>query len=654
MKTLVYMIVFSFILMVSACSDDSSNDQTTSTDKSVSAASSAMSNDANRFEGVEVSIPVLSHDYFLGKNSGATHYWHGENRDTRFIKTGGNDAVTESTNGTVHPDLLAHSQKMDKGIFVIKGKYYQLYGYGLTSATIIDGDDGLIVLDPMESADKMRIAMAEFRKVTGNTKPVTGIVYSHWHMDHFGGVRGLDNIADDVKIIAHDTFMKNVRDNTMGGMGPAIGFRVDYSLGTLLEADDKGRINGGLGPDFVMTELTLIEPNTFVEGLWGTLDLNISGVDMHIAHIPSESADEIVVYFEDDNMLWGAEVIQGESYPNLHTIRGTRYRDPQNWYPGIDVLRTYNADYLMLAHGRPVVGAKHVEDTLTAYRDAIQFTYDQSVKAINNGSTAEDLIRDIKLPKHLVTHPWLGDFYGSIRHSAKQVFGGELGWFDGDPITINPIHSSEASKRYVELMGGKKKVMMAAQKTADSGDYQWAAELATHVIRIDLNDMGPRKFKAEMLRELAYAETNNNWRNWYLTSAQELDGTIDRSNKADLSAPDILATYSEGQLVAAMRFNLNAEKTADEHYTVAFDFGHATHAIEIRRSVAEFHENYEGKPAVTISLTKDLFLGVLMEKVEFAGATEKGLIIVQGDAAIVPKFFGSFDKPTNAPILTVR
>jgi linear primary-alkylsulfatase len=608
----------------------------------------------DRFEGVEISIPVLSHDYYLGKGSGATHYWHGEDRDTRFIKTGGSYAVTDDPSGTVHPDLLAHSKKMDKGIFVVKEKYYKIYGYGLTSATIIDGTDGLIVLDPMESADKMRRAMADFREVTGNAKPVKGILYSHWHMDHFGGVRGLDNIADDVVIIAHDTFMGNVRDNTMGGMGPAIGFRVDYSLGTLLQADSAGRVNSGLGPDFLMPELTMIAPNTFVKGHWGTLDINIAGVDLHVAHIPSEAPDEIVVLVKEDSLLWGAEVIQGESYPNLHTIRGTRFRDPQMWYPGIDVMRTYDADILMLSHGRPVIGAKHVEDTLIAYRDAIQFTYDQSVKAINNGATPEDLIRDIKLPKHLVNHPWLGDFYGGIRHSAKQVFAGELGWFDGDPTTLNPIHSSDASQRYVKLMGGKEKVMEAVQKAANSGDFQWAAELATHAIRVDLNDMRPRKLKAEMLRELGYAESNINWRNWYLTSAQELDGTIDRSLKANLSAPDIIDTYSEAQLVAAMRFNLNAERTADEHYTVGFQFGDKLHAIEIRRSVAEFHEYYTGEPDVTIALTKDLYLGLLMEQVDFSKATEEGLITVEGDKALVPKFFASFDKPTNEPVLTVR
>ena len=248
----------------------------------------------------------------------------------------------------------------------------------------------------------------------------------------------------------------------------------------------------------------------------------------------------------------------------------------------------------------------------------------------------------------------MGNFYGGIRHSAKQVFVGELGWFDGDPTTLNQIHSGDASKRYVDLMGGKEAVLAAAKNAADTGDYQWAAELATHAVRVNLNDMGPRQFKAEMLRELGYAETNNNWRNWYLTSAEELDGTINRGLKVDLNAPDILATYTEGQLLAAMRFNLNAERTADEHYTVAFSFGDHLHALEIRRSVAEFHDVYSGEPAVTIGLTKDLFLGVIMGKVDFADATEEGLITVSGDASVIPKFFASFDAPTDAPVLTVR
>ena len=194
--------------------------------------------------------------------------------------------------------------------------------------------------------------------------------------------------------------------------------------------------------------------------------------------------------------------------------------------------------------------------------------------------------------------------------------------------------------------------MQAARNAADTGDFQWAAELATHAIRVDLSDMAPREFKAEMLRELGYAESNINWRNWYLTSAKELDGTIDRSLKVDLSAPDILATYTEAQLVAAMRFNLHAKRTADEHYTVAFKFGRKVHAMEIRRSVAEFHETFLDEPAVTIDLTKDLFLGVITGNVDFNDAVEKVVIKGSGDATVVPKFFASFDKPTNEPCLS--
>jgi len=255
---------------------------------------------------------------------------------------------------------------------------------------------------------------------------------------------------------------------------------------------------------------------------------------------------------------------------------------------------------------------------------------------------------------HFVPQPVKLRFCWAIRHSAKQVFAGELGWFDGDPTTLKPIHTSDSSNRYVDLMGGKQKVMDAARKAADTGDYQWAAELATHAIRVDLKDMEPRKFKANMLRELGYAESNINWRNWYLTSAEELDGTIDRSLKINLNAPDILATYTEAQLVAAIRFNLNAERTADEHYTVAFKFGSKIHAIEIRRGVAEFHETFTGNVATTIDLTKDLFLGVLAGKVDLNDAVKKGLIKISGDANVVPKFLASFDKPIDEPLLTIR
>ncbi|MEW6996958.1 alkyl/aryl-sulfatase [Colwelliaceae bacterium BS250] len=614
----------------------------------------AADNNINRFDDVNVNIPTLSHDYYLGKGSGATHFWHGDNKDMTFIETGGNDAYAQVSN-KVHPELTAHSLKMKKGIFAYQEKFFQVYGYGLTSPMIVDGDDGLLILDPVESVDKMKEVMDDFRKVTGNNKPVAAIMYSHWHPDHYAGVRGIEG-AENADIIAHDSFMTNVVKGSMGGTGPALGYRVDYSLGTLLNVEEGGRINGGLGPDFEIREHSLIAPNVLVKGKNGVLEMTIAGIKVEFKHVPSEAADEITAYFPEFDMLFGSEVIQGESFPNLHTIRGTQYRDPSIWFPGVDTLLEYDANAMMVSHGRPVIGAKHVDNTLTSYRDAIQYTYDQSIKAINDGATQEDLIRQIKLPKHLVNHPWLGDFYGSIRHAAKQIFVGEMGWFDGDPTTLNPTYSVEASQRYVSMVGGKDKMLDLANQACDTGDYQWCAELATHAVRIDLDDMEPRLLKAEALRELAYRETNNNWRNWYLTSAQELDGTIDYSKKINLQAPDLMAEFEPSQLVGAMRFGLNAERSQDEHFTVAFEFADykETHALEIRRSVAQFHKDYEGEPKATVKLTKPVFLGLLVGKVDFVQAIKDGYIQVDGEALAVAEFFSLFDKPAENPKVTLR
>ncbi|MDR9826232.1 alkyl sulfatase dimerization domain-containing protein [Vibrio sp. FNV 38] len=618
------------------------------------ASSSASKLHQHRYADVDVTIPTLSHGYYLGTGSNATHYWHGEDKDMTWISTGGNDAYFADSD-KVHPQLTAHSNKMEKGIFTYKDKFHQVYGYGLTSPMIVDGSQGLIILDPVESVDKMEAVMTDFRKVTGNHKPVAAIMYSHWHPDHYAGVRGIEG-AEQAAIIAHDTFMANVVKGSMGGNGPALGFRVDYSLGTLLAVEEDGRINGGLGPDFEIREHSLIAPDTLVKGTNGVLDIVIEGIRVEFKHVPSEASDEITAYFPDYGLLFGSEVIQGESFPNLHTIRGTKYRDPSIWYPGVDVLRGYHAEAMMLSHGRPVIGEKHVDNTLTAYRDAIQFTYDQSIKAINSGATQEDLIRQIKLPDHLKNHPWLGDFYGSIRHAAKQIFVGKMGWFDGDPTTLNPTYSVDASQRYVELVGGKEKMMAFAQTACDQGDYQWCAELATHAIRVDINDMEPRNLKAKALRELGYRETNNNWRNWYLTSAQELDGTIDYSKKINLQAPDLMAEFEPAQLVGALRFSLNAERSKDKHFTVAVEFRDykETHAIEVRRSVAQFHQDFSGKSKATITLTKPIFLGLLVGKVDFQKAIEEGYIQVSGDAKSIPEFFSLFDKPAENPKITLR
>ncbi len=623
----------------------------------------------NKLLGVSLLLLTMGASPLYAQNPEGT--WHGERAGVRFHPSGENIAYDKPA-PTVHPKLTEHSQKMVPGVYQVADSVYLAYGYALTSPAMIVGDDGVIIVDPPEDVDKGRRTLEEFRKFSD--KPVKAVIYSHWHIDHFGGVAAFasheDAAAGKVKIIAHETFLENVIKSSAGGTGPIIGARVDYSLGTLLAVGPKGRINGGLGPDFVIENPSLIQPNVLVDD---ELDITIAGVRMHIKWVPSEAPDEIVVWFPELEVLHTVEVLQGESFPNLHTIRGTRYRDPEIWFKGIDVMRQFPAKYMVPSHGRPVSGRKAVAETLTAYRDGIQYVYDQTIRHMNSGMVPDDLVEVVKLPPHLANHPWLGDFYGGVPHSVRQIYVGELGWFLGDPTFLAPTQPIEASRRYLKLMGGPSAVLEAAKKAAEEGDHQWAAELTTHLVRVDHENWDARKLKAEALRQIGYGLTNNNWRNWYLTSAQELDGSIDLSKAINLQAPDLLRAFPTSELINGMRFRLAAEKTLDVNMTLGVrlpDIGEA-YGLQIRRGVAQFHETLPDDVDVMLELDRSVLESILLGQVDVAGKTgahpytpQAGLIatlesgkakIARGTPEDLKRFFSYFDPPSQESILlTIR
>jgi len=593
--------------------------------------------------------------------------WHGERDGVTFFPSGDNIAYDKAA-ATVHPKLTEHSQKMVPGVYQVAENVYLAYGYALTNPAMIVGDDGVIIVDPPEDVNKGLLALEEFRKFTD--KPVKAVIYSHWHIDHFGGVGAFTTheaaASGDVKVIAHKTFLANVIRNSTGGTGPIIGARVDYSLGTLLEVGPEGRVNGGLGPDFVIENPSLIAPNVLIDDV---LNITIAGVRMEIKWIPSEAPDEIAVWLPDLEVLHTVEILQGESFPNLHTIRGTRYRDLELWFKGIDTLREYPAKYTVASHGRPISGYDEVAGTLTAYRDAIQYVYDQTLRYINKGYLPDDLVEVVKLPAHLAEHPWLGDFYGGVQHSVRQIYNGELGWFNGDPTFLAPTRPVEASQRYVHLMGGRDAVYAAAAKAAETGDHQWAAELTTHIIRINHDDWDARNLKAEALRQIGYTMTNINWRNWYLTSAKELDGSIDYSMRLDLQAPDLLRAFPTADIINGLRYRLKAEDTLDVNMTMGFRFPDVDESLglEIRRGIAQFYEHMPDAPDVILEIDRATLIGLLLGELDFGGKTgvhpdspqaALAALFESGDAKLTmgtpedfAKFFSYFEPPSSEPIL---
>lgn len=588
----------------------------------------------------------------------ATQYWLGAHEGVTFTPSGKNLTYTEPAD-TVPAAMTEHSKRMDQGVLEVVGKgVYQFIGYALGNLMLVVGEDGLIIIDPPEDVEKGRIVKAEIDKIS--SLPIKAVVYTHWHTDHYAGVEAFVSQAQvdagECEIIAHRDFMTNVIENNIAGDGPIITARVEYSLGSLLELGPLGRVNGGDGPDFIMQTLSLIAPTVLVDD---RLEHTVAGVRMVHTWAPSEAVDEIITWFPDLGVLQSAEVVQGESYPNLHSIRGTRYRDPQAWFKTIDHhLRPLPIEFMVPSHGRLVAGKAEIAQCLQDYRDAISFTYDQTLRFMNRGYLPDDLVRLVTLPEHLLGNPWMGEFYGALSHAVRQIYVGELGWFNSDPTTLMPLHPKDSSTRYIELMGGRDVVLAQARKAFDAGDWQWAAELTAHLVRVDRDERAnydARKLKADSLRELGYRTVNSNWRNYYLTAARELDGTLDYSLKLEINAPDQVKAIPAANLLEGLRVRINPELCGDKVTTMGFKLTDrdCTMAIQARRGVLEPLAAIPDDAVAVVELTHQNLLAMVY--VDLIGGLKKALAdsdakFTAGSIEDAEAFFSLFDAPVTGAI----
>lgn len=454
-----------------------------------------------------------------------------------------------------------------------------------------------------------------------------------------------------VEIFAHEDLVSAVINNA-SVVAPILGLRSAYSLGLFLDKGPEGSVNEGIGPLVERGRTTFLAPTrTFAR----SLDVEVAGIKMHLRHAPSETDDEIVVWFPDTKVLQTAEVIQGECFPNLHTIRGTKYRDPVQWFKSIDMLRReFPAEHMVPSHGRPVDGREQIAALLTAYRDAIQYVHDQTVRYMNKGLTPDELVEVIALPPHLANHPWLGEFYGTVDHSVRQIYFGYLGWFDGDPTFLDPLPRRERATRYVEQMGGREAVLGAAHRALERSDQRWAAELTTHLIRVNPDDMDARKLKAAALRQLGYKATSINWRNFYLTAAAELERTKDLgaileaivAGGGGLASPDILAALPVARILEALTIRVDPQKSADVHMTFGVELTDAPSrfALEIRRGVVEFHDSLLDDSDVVLRSDTPTLRALLLRQESFFRALLTGAAtITKGGRDDLRRFFDYFD-----------
>jgi len=415
--------------------------------------------------------------------------------------------------------LEAHTSEFEKGVIEVTDGVHVAIGFGLANSILIEGDDGVIIVDTMESPAAAEAVKTEFDKVT--SKPVKAIIYTHNHYDHVYGAKVFAG-DDNPDVYAHETFMSLV-DQRSNVLQPAIFARSARQFGIPLPPS--AFPNAGIGARLVLSGGALanfMPPNrTFSD----EHAFEVAAVKIKLVHAIGETDDQIYVWLPDKQTLLPADNFY-KAFPNLYAIRGTPYSDVRKWAASLDKMLAEKPEHLVPSHTRPISGANRVEETLTDYRDAIQSVFDQTIDGMNEGLTPDQLVDTVKLPAQLAEKPYLQEYYGTVAWSVRSIFTGYLGWFDGNATNLFPLSPGERAARMVELAGGEDALLQQVRDAVGSEDYQWAAELVDYVLTLNPKSSEAKALKAKALIALGECQVNANARNYYLTSGMELGGAL--------------------------------------------------------------------------------------------------------------------------------
>lgn len=554
----------------------------------------------------------------------------------------------------VHPDLAAHAARFSPKIVQTGQRTHTLIGYNIANVSIIDAPEGLILVDAMAQENDARRALADIQARFPD-KTIKAVIYTHFHNDHVNGVEGFVSAEDvasgAVEVWAHADLMHFITE-VSAGTGPIMGRRASYTFGAALPRGEEGFVHAGLGLPHNPGPRGFIAPTRTVSE---RTSVSLCGLSLELIPIPSETDDMLGVYLPDEEIFLTGDCIQGENYPNLYTLRGTPYRDPMQWVRTLDWIRhDLRPRAVVPHHGHPLTEPDTIDDVLTAYRDAIQFTHDQTVRFINQGYGPQEIALRLEMPPHLAAHPWLGEFYGTLRHCIPAIFVGKIGWFAGDPVDLDPLPKPERAARMVRLMGGVEAVRAEAETAMDAGDYLWAAEMLAYLVTLAPDQVDIRAARAEALRGWSYAQSNPNWRNWGLSCAMELDPPRqdDSARKQLVMAPPaVVDAFPPANILRGMATRLKAEDMGERHITIGFEITDQGlhHALELRRCICEFHERAPVSVDVALRFERGFLSALVSGKTNWIQGMETGEVEVSsGTVEHARLFFSSFEPP-HAP-----
>ncbi|MEN9627514.1 MAG: hypothetical protein RJA10_741, partial [Pseudomonadota bacterium] len=560
---------------------------------------------------------------------------------------------------TVNPSLWRQALLNNQvGLFKVADGIWQLRGFDIANLTLIEGQTGFIVVDTLTARETAAAAMAFARRHLGD-KPVTGVIFTHSHVDHFGGVLGVisaeDARARQVPVVAPAGFMDEATSENVL-MGTAMGRRATYMYGSRLPRNAQGLVDTGLGKAVAFGRVGILAPTVRVEGQ--RQELTIDGLRFVFHNVPgSEAPSEFVFGIPERRAFCGAELMS-HTLHNLYTLRGAKVRDALKWSGYLDQSLAWagDAEVLFNQHHWPVWGAPHIREFIARQRDAYRYIHDQTVRLMNAGLTGPEIAEQLTLPPAL--RDWLNvrGYYGTVRHNAKAVYQHYLGWYDAHPANLDPLPPVDAARRYVELAGGAGRARASAQKAVDAGDLRWAAELLKHVVLADGKNAAARELLARTFDQLGWRAESAPWRNVYLSGALELRQGPPGTGLPREALMDLLQQTPVERFLEAMAASLNGPRAEGVALTVNLVFSDLgeSHVLRVENAVLHHRRAPPAPDAqATLTLTRPFFLRLLTGQ---AGAQElltSDQTRIGGSTIELLRFFSLLDKaPGTFPIVT--
>jgi alkyl sulfatase BDS1-like metallo-beta-lactamase superfamily hydrolase len=544
---------------------------------------------------------------------------------------------------SIHPSLLRQSKLNNNyGLYEVIPGIYQVRGFDLSDITFIRGKTGWIVFDPLISAEPVRAAWKLFQEHVGEGLPVSAVIYSHTHADHWGGVRGLVQEADvrsgKIPVIAPIDFMSfTISENVYAGN--AMNRRLFYQYGLLLPASPHGYVGQGLGQGVSAGSVGLIAPNRFVSDAIEEID--VDGVRMIFQNTPNtEAPREMNTYIPDMKALWMAENVIA-SLHNIYTLRGAPVRDPLNWSKYIaEALYRFGleAEVMFASHHWPRWGNARIQEVLRGQRDLYANMNNQVLHLANQGVTINEIHNVYTVPKGLQDKWYCRGYHGSPEHNSRGVIQRYLGFWDCNPATLIPLSPGDSAPLYVEMMGGSEKILARGQQLHDEGKYLLASEIVNKLVQAEPDNAAAKDLLADIFEQLGYQQENPGLRNSFLAAAYELRTGVPQGETADTSSPDVIRAMSTELFLNFLAIRMDSRKAEGMKFTINLftpDNGEKF-IIEMENAtltnIAGFQAN---KPDLTLTINRSDLEQTMMGAKTLEAQIADGAAKVEGDAGIL-------------------